>query len=63
MSKKINWTRNTEVQLIQELRERPILWDISHSQYNRSDLKAIYWEKVAEALGSQITIQWGENVF
>lgn len=55
MSKKLNWTRNIEIKLIQEVRERPILWDISHPRYNRSDLKAVYWDKVAEALGSQMT--------
>lgn len=51
----MKWTRNAEIELIQEVREKPILWDISHPQYNRIDLKAVSWEKVAEALGSPVT--------
>lgn len=45
------WTTESEYKLIHEVRNRPILWDVTSKDYRRIDLKEIQWEEVAKSLG------------
>ncbi|XP_071580102.1 uncharacterized protein [Temnothorax nylanderi] len=53
------FTKEIECILIQMVRQRPLLWDISTEEYRRTDLKRTHWDQIAEALGPKFT---GESV-
>lgn len=52
IGKKHVWTRDSEILLIQEVKERPQLWDPSHSDYAKAYKKSIQWEEIAKKLST-----------
>ena len=49
--KKYVWSRDSEI-LIQEVKERPQLWDPSHPDYAKAYKKSIQWDEIAQKLGT-----------
>jgi hypothetical protein len=43
-----------DVNLINEVRSRPILWDIRLDEYKESDKKPAVWLEIADKLGSSV---------
>lgn len=50
--KKFVWPRESEMLLIQEIKERPQLWDPSHSDYAKTYKKSIQWDEIVQKLGT-----------
>ncbi|KAK3911560.1 Transcription factor Adf-1 [Frankliniella fusca] len=50
-SKVLKLSREDETRLVHEVRKRPILWDISLTEYSRSDLKPSIWDEVGRVIG------------
>ena len=40
-----------KMQLIQLVRENPILYDLNHVNHKNAQMKLVIWEKIAEILG------------
>ncbi|KYN22219.1 hypothetical protein ALC57_05390 [Trachymyrmex cornetzi] len=45
------WFRDAEQLLIDLVKTRAILWDITHRNYRRNDLKEIQWEEISKKMG------------
>lgn len=59
--KKEVWTKYLELILIYEVKNRPILWDVSHPKYSRSDIKNTEWDEVAAVLSTENFILSGKK--
>ncbi|XP_039304295.1 uncharacterized protein LOC105196893 isoform X1 [Solenopsis invicta] len=46
-----------EVLLIDAVKNRPHLWDVSHPMYKRTDLKETLWQEVADIVGPHATAE------
>ncbi|KYM97852.1 hypothetical protein ALC62_11456 [Cyphomyrmex costatus] len=49
--KKQIFTIDQEFLLIDAVKNRPQLWDVSHPTYRRNDIKEVLWQEVADLVG------------
>ncbi|KYM93414.1 hypothetical protein ALC62_15992 [Cyphomyrmex costatus] len=49
--KKQIFTIDQEFLLIDAVKNRPQLWDVSHPMYRRNDIKEVLWQEVADLVG------------
>ena len=53
--KKQSFTVEQEFLLIDAVKSRPYLWDVSHPMYRRTDVKDTLWQEVADVVGPHVT--------
>lgn len=49
------WTNESEQLIIDLVKVRTILWDITHNNYRRNDLKEMLWEEISQRMGAPYT--------